>query len=83
VLQDLAGAPDSPSGVLTSAQWQAWILDSLWISDSRVDEFGAGGTLITDDRPYTEYNLLRQLLKRSSPAVTREELLGVMPKSVP
>jgi hypothetical protein len=83
VIEDMSSAPDSPAGVTTPAQWQQWILDSLWISDSKVDEFAASGTLITDDHPYTEYNLLRHLLRPSSPQVSREELLTVMPKSTP
>jgi spermidine synthase len=83
VVEDLSGAPDSPAGVTTAEQWQRWVLDKLWISDSKVDEFGASGTLITDDRPYTEYNLLRHLLGPSSPRATRDALLKVMPKSTP
>jgi hypothetical protein len=48
-----------------------------------VDEFGASGTLITDDHPYTEYDLLRHLLGPSSPPATRDELLKMMPESSP
>jgi spermidine synthase len=83
VVEDLSGAPDSPPSVKTAEQWQHLVLDNLWISDSKVDEFGASGTLITDDHPYTEYNLLRHLLGPSSPRATRDELLKVMPKSTP
>jgi len=83
VVEDLSGAPDSTPGVKTAEQWQQLILDNLWISDSNAEVFGASGTLITDDHPYTEYNLLRHLLGPSSPRATRDELLKVMPKSTP
>ena len=83
VVEDLSGAPDSPAGVKTAAQWQQLVLDNLWINDSAVDEFGASGTLITDDHPYTEYNALRHLLGPSSPRALRDELLKVIPKSIP
>jgi hypothetical protein len=83
VIEDLSSATDSPSGVRTVAQWQKWVLGNLWISDSKVDEFGASGTLITDDHPYTEYDLLRHLLGPSSPPATRDELLKMMPESSP
>ena len=81
VVEDLSGAPDSPTGLSTADQWQQRILDSLWISNAKVDEFASGGTLITDDHPYTEYNLLRHLFGPSSPRATMEELLKVLPKS--
>jgi len=83
VVEDLSGAPDSPAGVKTAAQWQQLVLDNLWISDSAVDEFGASGTLITDDHPYTEYNALRHLMGPPSPRALRDELLKVIPKSIP
>jgi hypothetical protein len=53
----------------------------VWISDSRVDEFGASGSLITDDHPYTEYNVLRHLLGPSSPRASKDELLKAMSKT--
>ena len=83
VVADLSGASDSPAGVTTPAQWQQLVLDNLWISDAQADAFAGSGPLITDDHPYTEYNLLRHLLRPSSPQVSREELLTVMPKSIP
>ena len=83
VVEDLSGAPDSPAGIKTAAQWQQLVLDNLWINDSAVEEFGASGTLITDDHPYTEYNALRHLIGPPSPRALRDELLKVMPKSIP
>ncbi len=61
VVNDLSSAPDSPVGVDTAAAWQQQIMNNLWLTGADVDRFAAGGTLITDDRPYTEYDLLRHL----------------------
>jgi spermidine synthase len=83
VVSDLSSAREDPVGLTTEDQWQNWILGNIWISDSRVDEFAAGGTLITDDHPYTEYDLLRHILQPADPPATREELLKVMPKNLP
>ncbi len=33
---------------------------NLWLRDAEVDVFAGAGPLITDDRPRTEYNLLRR-----------------------
>jgi spermidine synthase len=81
VVEDLSGAPDSPANVKTAEQWRQLVTDDVWISDSRVDEFSASGSLITDDHPYTEYNVLRHLFGPSSPRATRDELLKAMPKT--
>jgi len=81
VVDDLSGAPDSPANVKTAEQWQQLVTDDVWISDSRVDEFGASGSLITDDHPYTEYNVLRHLLGPSSPRASKDELLKAMSKT--
>jgi hypothetical protein len=81
VVEDLSGAPDSPANVKTAEQWRQLITDDVWISDSRVDEFSASGSLITDDHPYTEYNVLRHLFGPSSPRALRDELLKAMPKT--
>jgi spermidine synthase len=83
VLDDLRGAPDSPGGIESAAQWQDFILGNVWISDAAVDAFGASGTLITDDRPYTEYDFLRHLLAPNSPQATQAELLKAMPRQIP
>ena len=81
VVSDLSGAPDSPPGVTTAAAWQQQILDNVWLTGDDVGKFAAGGTLITDDRPYTEYDLLRHTFGPPSPRATREVLLMVMPAS--
>ena len=81
VVNDLSSAPDSPTGVTTAAAWQQQIMDNVWLTGSDVDKFAAGGTLITDDRPYTEYDLLRHLFGPKSPTATRDNLLLAMPRS--
>jgi spermidine synthase len=81
VLADLNSAPDSPTAVKTAAQWEAYILGNVWISDSKAAQFGASGTLITDDRPYTEYDLLRHLFGPSSPPAIKANLLALMPRA--
>ena len=81
VVTDLSSAPDSPAGVNTAAAWQQQIMDNMWLTGADVDRFAAGGTLITDDHPYTEYDLLRRLFGRSSPTASRENLLAAMPRS--
>ncbi len=80
VLEDLGGADDSPPDVTTAAQWEQRIRDNVWISDAQVDQFGASGTLITDDHPFTEYDMLRHMFGPSSPRATRDALLQAMPK---
>lgn len=81
VVNDLSSAPDSPTGVTTAATWQQQIMDNIWLTGSDVDKFAAGGTLITDDRPYTEYDLLRHLFGPKSPTASRDNLLLAMPRS--
>ena len=83
VLDDLGSAPDSPPGIDSAAAWQDYILGHIWISDAAVDQFAAGGTMITDDRPYTEYDLLRNLLGPHSPQATQAELLKALPRQAP
>ena len=57
VLEDLAGADDSPASTVDS--WVSLIPRLVWISGADVARFGGEGPLITDDRPLTEYFLLR------------------------
>jgi spermidine synthase len=80
IVTDLSTAPDSPAGVTTEEAWTHRILDSVWISDAKVDQFAAGGTLITDDRPYTEYDLLRHLFGPKSPQMSKAALLKLTPQ---
>jgi spermidine synthase len=83
VVDDLSSAPDSPPGVTTAAAWQRETIDAVWLTAADVDNFAVGGTLITDDRPYTEYDLLRHFFGPKSPRATREALLLAVPRSAP
>ena len=80
IVDDLSSAVDSPPGVKTADQWQQLILSNVWLSDSGVDKFGATGQLVTDDRPYTEFDLLRHRFGPKSPAMNKENLLAATPK---
>jgi hypothetical protein len=56
---DLAAAPDFPP--TDAAGWADAVARTLWLRDAQVDAFAGPGPLITDDRPRTEYYLLRRL----------------------
>jgi spermidine synthase len=79
VLNDLNGAGDSPPGVTTASQWEQLILSNVWISDGQVERFGASGQFVTDDRPYTEYDLLRHKFGPKSPKMNKANLLAATP----
>jgi spermidine synthase len=68
---DLAAAPDDPR--LDGDGWTRLVRQSTWKVDSEIDSFAGPGPLITDDRPLTEYYLLRTTF--SADAVINEELL--------
>jgi spermidine synthase len=72
VLEDLAGADDSP--VSTVDAWADLIPRLVWISGADVARFAGGGPLITDDRPLPEYYLLRRLIAPDSFRVTEKIL---------
>jgi len=73
VLEDLSSAHDSP--VSTEDGWAALIPGLVWASGDGVTRFAGEGALITDDRPLTEYFLLRSLFSPPSPPMGRESLL--------
>lgn len=83
IVDDLSSAADSPPGVTTAAAWQTQVVSNVWLTGGDVDKFAAGGTIITDDRPYTEYDLLRSQFGPKSPQATRANLLRAMPPSGP
>lgn len=82
VVADLNSAPDSPPNVKTLDQWQAKVLADRWLDDAGSRAFAGDGPIITDDRPFTEYDLLRLLTSGSGAGgVTRAELLRIAPTS--
>ncbi|HET9495604.1 MAG TPA: fused MFS/spermidine synthase [Chloroflexia bacterium] len=69
---DLAGAADS--SLVEGIPWLQLIEEHIWLRDDQVDAFAGPGPLITDDRPRTEYYLLRELLAADR-RIVNEELL--------
>jgi hypothetical protein len=65
---DLASAFDA-RGAATVDAWLDRIHGIQWISDEKIDRFVGPGPLITDDRPYSEYFLLRRTFGEPSPLV--------------
>jgi spermidine synthase len=73
VLENLAGVADSPA--LSADAWVSLIPRLVWISGSDdVSRFAGKGPLITDDRPLTEYFLLRRLTGSASPRTSEPNL---------
>ena len=68
---DLATAPDFAAQ--SGAAWAATIAHLRWLAAAQVDAFVGPGPLITDDRPRTEYYLLRSL--RADKTYVSEPLL--------
>jgi spermidine synthase len=65
VLADLSSAFDSPTNTLDG--WISKIDANTWISGSEVAAFAGDGPMVTDDRPVSEYFLLRMLYGATSP----------------
>jgi hypothetical protein len=65
---DLATAPDDSK--LTGAGWAQEIMGQEWLKDSEVDAFVGPGPVITDDRPLSEYYLLRTLTAKDHDSIT-------------
>jgi spermidine synthase len=77
VLQDLLDTPDNP--VATEADWAAILEGIEWLDDDRARAFGDDAALIVDDRPATEYFLLRRLFGPKSPAMNERNLRAATP----
>jgi spermidine synthase len=77
VLEDLVDTPDND--LTTRDAWVAEIARLPWITGGQVDAFGAKAPLILDDRPVTEYFLLRRLFSPRSPRMTEPNLRAATP----
>jgi hypothetical protein len=77
VLEDLVGSPDAP--VTTADAWAQTISHLGWIEGDQVARLAAGSPLILDDRPVTEYFLLRRLFGPKSPSMSEAHLLAATP----
>jgi spermidine synthase len=77
VLDDLMATPDNPAD---STEAWASILDGVgWIEDDEVRAFADGAPILTDDRPRTEYFLLRRLFGPKSPRMNEPNLRAATP----
>ncbi len=72
VVEDLGEAADAP--VKTREAWQALIPTLAWLQGSEVTRFAGHGPLITDDRPLTEYFVLRRTFGAWSPPMNEANL---------
>jgi hypothetical protein len=63
VLEDISSAYDSPAS--TVDDWVDVIGRQIWLTGDAVTDYAGPGPLITDDRPRTEYFLLRRFFDDS------------------
>ena len=77
VLDDLIATPDNE--LTTVDAWASEVEGLPWISGPKVDAFGGTAPLILDDRPVTEYFLLRRLFGPSSPRMNEPNLKAATP----
>jgi spermidine synthase len=76
-LADFATAPDD--GHLDGAGWAQTIISEDWLKDSQVNAFVGPGPIITDDRPLSEYYLLRYLAASNHTWVDEKQLRALTP----
>jgi spermidine synthase len=83
VIADLVSSPRSPTQSTDVETWTNIILGQIWIQGDKVAKFAGNAPLITDDRPYTEYFLVRKAIAKffgpRSPKMTHETLLAATP----
>jgi spermidine synthase len=77
VLDDLVDTVDAP--VTRFDEWAAIVEGLVWIEGDAVDAFAGDAPLILDDRPGTEYFLLRRLFGPLSPPMTEPNLRATTP----
>ena len=77
VVEDMSSAFDSPRHDLQG--WAGYIPTIIWIQGNQVEKFTGSGPLVTDDRPLSEYFLLRRLFGPVSPATSRSLLQSLTP----
>ena len=74
VLTDVSSAFDSPTKTIDG--WTARIDELTWLSGSAVTAFAGDGPSVTDDRPLSEYFLLRRLAGTDSPPAVPANLMA-------
>jgi spermidine synthase len=80
-LTDFATAPDDPG--LDGAGWARTIMAHDWLRDGQVGAFAGSGPVITDDRPISEYYLLRFLTTADHSDINEERLRALTPSPPP
>ncbi len=71
-LEDLSSAPDSPATTIDA--WAALIPTLVIATGDAVDRAVGNGDIITDDRPLTEYFLLRRLAHPDAVLMSKESI---------
>lgn len=79
VAADLAATPDARESSVDD--WVRLLLSKVWLTDEDVRGFAGDAPLITDDRPLTEYFLLRSLFGSRSPGMSEGNLRVAAPAS--
>jgi spermidine synthase len=77
ILDDLMDTTDNP--IANRADWAARIDSLTWISGGQVAAFAGSAPIITDDRPFTEYFILRYLFGAPSPRMNKPDLVAATP----
>jgi spermidine synthase len=72
VLEDISGAYDSPASTIDG--WVSQIAELTWISGVEVSAFIGDGPEVTDDRPLSEYFLIRRIIGDGSERATQTTL---------
>ena len=77
VLEDLSSPFDSPTKTVDG--WIAKIAQMTWISGDQVTAFVGDGPEVTDDRPLSEYFLIRRIMGDGSQRATPTTLRSATP----
>ena len=77
LLADISGAFDSPTKTVEG--WVAKIAQLTWISGDQVTAFVGDGPEVTDDRPLSEYFLIRRIIGDGSQRATPSTLRSATP----
>jgi spermidine synthase len=77
VLEDISGAFDSPASTIDG--WVSEIAEQTWISGDDLTAFVGDGPEVTDDRPLSEYFLIRRIIGDGSERATPTTLRGATP----
>jgi hypothetical protein len=73
----MSGAYDSPTNNVEG--WVATIARQTWISGAKVTAFAGDGPQVTDDRPLSEYFLIRRMMGDGSDRATPTTLRNAVP----